>query len=529
MNAQNVMSMLNDPKNWKKTHKKGYKVWICRPAIGTKCTNVLEGANYVTDQNKQFIISGTVGETWVIDIEKLAKTYTFDTGAPITPDALKSKMNKAGEIDWVKLATKQTGMATNYAFHLPLSVKNFPVQTSLGDTLLANRDGIKHGKGDFLVCADAGGFPNLNDVLVVNGEVFPSTYDLHAFPNMFDAVKSVGDPVRPTKSFIKGSVGNASSASSGNKAKEIASKVAKACIAEGIKIYGGLCHESELIKSYDQFKGSDAYSFDLNGDPDADRSMACIIAGDCGAKLYIVLNGSDYGVHNITSVSDAVRIIRESLTEEECSAGSDKASYEFNAYKLRTALEKVKDKIDISDIQVTIDNDGESYFYRIDVSSKAPDGRFVILNSYAGDGGKEFQVVLMDSSCNEVGRGTKEAYNVTSEDVKQAILDIRSYFASGSKETEVYKTFKRLVSETRSWGDVVKYETDDYICCVQYTRGGNDYSDERIALKYLADIDKIEVEYSDRYNTDYSGKVKSESDLIRAEDGFSSRYVSSIF
>jgi hypothetical protein len=113
--------------------------------------------------------------------------------------------------------------------------------------------------------------------------------------------------------------------------------------------------------------------------------------------------------------------------------------------------------------------------------------------------------------------------------VKQAILDIRSYFASGSKETEVYKTFKRLVSETRSWGDVVKYETDDYICCVQYTRGGNDYSDERIALKYLADIDKIEVEYSDRYNTDYSGKVKSESDLIRAEDGFSSRYVSSIF
>lgn len=181
----NIMMQLNNPKNWKRTRKKGYEVYVCRPNIGKEVTNKLEGAKYKTDQNKQFVISGTVGETWVIDAGKLAKTYTFIDGSPITPEALKSKMTKSGLIDWMHLKTMPAANAqTNWAFHLPLSTKNFPVQTSRGDTLYANRPGVGHGVGDFLVCSDAGGQPNLNDVWVVNGEVFPTTYDMRAFPGL---------------------------------------------------------------------------------------------------------------------------------------------------------------------------------------------------------------------------------------------------------------------------------------------------------------------------------------------------------
>ena len=74
--------------------------------------------------------------------------------------------------------------AQNWAFHLPLGIRNFPVQTSWGDTLYANRDGIGHGVGDFIVCSDANGMPNLSDMWVVNGEVFPTTYDMRAFPGL---------------------------------------------------------------------------------------------------------------------------------------------------------------------------------------------------------------------------------------------------------------------------------------------------------------------------------------------------------
>ena len=168
---------------FKQTRKKKYNVYMCMPPKGTQVTNRLEGSHYQTDENKPFVLSGTVGETWVIDANKLAKTYTFADGSTITSESLKSKL-KNGLIDWVKLTTKQVGMDINFAAHLPLSIKNYPVPTSWGDILYANRDGVSHGNGDFLVCASINGQPNYNDMWVVNGEIFPSTYDMRAFPGL---------------------------------------------------------------------------------------------------------------------------------------------------------------------------------------------------------------------------------------------------------------------------------------------------------------------------------------------------------
>jgi hypothetical protein len=74
----------------------------------------------------------------------------------------------------------------NFAVFVPKQYV-FQIPTSWGDTLTVNAPGVPHGKGDFIVCADAGGYPNMNDRWVVNGEIFPSTYDMRAFPGLSTA------------------------------------------------------------------------------------------------------------------------------------------------------------------------------------------------------------------------------------------------------------------------------------------------------------------------------------------------------
>lgn len=201
VNKNNIMSEINNINNWRKTRKKSYEVYMSMPKAGTKVHNKLENASYITDDNKRFVISGTVGEKWVVDFAKLWSTYRNMEGGYLQPSYLRSKI-KYGVIDWMKIKTAQgDNAAVNWAFHLPLSIKNFPVKTSWGDTLYANRPGIDHGMGDFLVCADDNGRPNLNDVWIVNGEVFAYTYDMRAFPNMMGKINSVETPL--PKSIVR--------------------------------------------------------------------------------------------------------------------------------------------------------------------------------------------------------------------------------------------------------------------------------------------------------------------------------------
>lgn len=175
-----------DPSIYKRTSKKRYSVYVCMPRPGQKVVNRLEMAKYVTDENKKFVISGTVGETWVIDVAKLAKTYQYPDGTPITPESLNKKVKKQGEvsmIDWFQLVTQPGGGGINWATFVPKEF-SFPIKTSWGDTLMVNDPRTEHGLGDFLVCDDAGGRPNLADRWVVNGKVFPTTYDMRPFPGL---------------------------------------------------------------------------------------------------------------------------------------------------------------------------------------------------------------------------------------------------------------------------------------------------------------------------------------------------------
>lgn len=189
--AEQLKLDIKDPKNWKRTCAKQYEVYICMPIPGTETKNALENCKYTTDQKRPFIISGTLGETWTIDANKFVSKYGVRKAGGLAPVDIE-KYNQAylnGQtVDWRKFEAR-SGQGRAWAFFLDMdkygnAVKNFPVKTSWGDTLTANRTGIPHGHGDFLLCEDVNGQPDFNNMWVVNGKVFVRTYNLQQFKNL---------------------------------------------------------------------------------------------------------------------------------------------------------------------------------------------------------------------------------------------------------------------------------------------------------------------------------------------------------
>lgn len=197
---------IEDAKNYKKCAKKSYEVYACIPEKDTLIINKLEqaslynklgkkdhftakdvhkrnllekyaneirsGAMYLAD-GKTVCLCGTIGELWLTKIEKVVNTYTFAEGQPVAPELLVK--------GWRKLKTKTTfGGATNFACFVPTSQKG-QIKTSWA-VLTYNDQLVKHGKGDFIVCASLpNGQPNLADKWVVNGEIFATTYNNTGF------------------------------------------------------------------------------------------------------------------------------------------------------------------------------------------------------------------------------------------------------------------------------------------------------------------------------------------------------------
>lgn len=176
---------VQNPANWRKTSKKYYDLWVCIPSIGTKVVNFLEGSEYRTSNRKPFILSGTAGECQTIDETRLYETYRLFGGAKLNKTEILSRM-KNGILDWTHIETIPNNKV-NWAFYLDPNkygedaIINLPVQTSQGELLLANRPDVEHGAGDFIVSADRNNKPYLNDIWVVNGIIFPRTYDMRRF------------------------------------------------------------------------------------------------------------------------------------------------------------------------------------------------------------------------------------------------------------------------------------------------------------------------------------------------------------
>lgn len=134
--------------------------------------NHLELVSYhVEPDGESVILTGTVGEEWVTPVSKVLNTYTKEDGSALSADDFTDNLGKK-----VTLKTKGEE-GTNFALRVP-SDTVVRVETAWGDVLYANASDAPHGDGDYLVCNNVDGSADLSDVWVVNGEIFPKTYDM---------------------------------------------------------------------------------------------------------------------------------------------------------------------------------------------------------------------------------------------------------------------------------------------------------------------------------------------------------------
>lgn len=146
--------------------KKSYAMKAEVVAVGTEIYNFLEDCHYTTNESKCVKLIGTIGEEWPVTLEKLAKTYTLADGTHITQENI-----PAGVFDIVTIVDDSA--ETIFAEQ---TIEQTKVSTSWGEVLTANREGVPHGDGDFIVFANKDGKPNPDDSWVVNGMVFNNTY-----------------------------------------------------------------------------------------------------------------------------------------------------------------------------------------------------------------------------------------------------------------------------------------------------------------------------------------------------------------
>ncbi|SBV92702.1 exported hypothetical protein [uncultured Eubacteriales bacterium] len=144
----------------------------------TQVHNFLEDVDYtVADDGQSVVLKGVVGEEWVTKLSKVLTTYTKEDGSALTAEDFTEHKDT-----YISLKTKASP-DTNFALYIPAGVA-VEVETAWGDVLYANRSGVPHGAGDYLVCANKDGKPDLSDVWVVNGAVFGSNYDTSRGPQM---------------------------------------------------------------------------------------------------------------------------------------------------------------------------------------------------------------------------------------------------------------------------------------------------------------------------------------------------------
>lgn len=205
----NLLTYINDIQNWFTTSERAYPVYVCRPSIGYKVSNKINGETYYTSKQRQFVISRCSGEKWIVSGKELADGFTLKDSAEVQETVLKSLLRADGTFDWQKMLQKKKNEHL-WAIQIPLEIQNAQFiqqdQNSLGHI---NKKGITHGQGDFLIADDKLGCPDLLQLRLVNGEVFNIMYDIQKFrgvlvkPKRISKPTSIGEVKESTDDTIK--------------------------------------------------------------------------------------------------------------------------------------------------------------------------------------------------------------------------------------------------------------------------------------------------------------------------------------
>ena len=156
---------------WFLTGKKKYTVQAMMVSKEMTFHNDLEVVDLVAaDDGETVVLKGTRDEIWTSPLLQVISRYTKPDGSRLCREDF---ANKDVYFDIVTIPTKDA----YYAMHVPNDI-TVTVETAQGNVLHSNLPNAPHGEGDFLVCTIAeDGEPDLSDVWIVNGLIFPDCYD----------------------------------------------------------------------------------------------------------------------------------------------------------------------------------------------------------------------------------------------------------------------------------------------------------------------------------------------------------------
>lgn len=156
---------------WFLTGKKKYTVQAMMVSKEMTFHNDLEVVDLVAaDDGETVVLKGTRDEIWTSPLPQVISRYTKPDGSELRKEDF---ANKDVYFDIVTIPTKDA----YYAMHIPNDI-TVVVETAQGNVLHSNLPNAPHGEGDFLVCTiREDGEPDLSDVWILNGLIFPDCYD----------------------------------------------------------------------------------------------------------------------------------------------------------------------------------------------------------------------------------------------------------------------------------------------------------------------------------------------------------------
>jgi hypothetical protein len=189
---------------YRATEVRQHSVYIAMPTYGTILTNYLTGENFEICDMTPVAVSGVAVEMWATSLKSVLADYTLPGGGSLY-DYLRSTFgNKKLLFDWLKVKAASS-TKKYFALFIP-ETEQFRFTSADGKYHEVNHPRCCHGGGDFIVCSDIGGKPNLADRWVVNGNVFRAMFTTRGKLAIFSAGKQVPVTPKPQKSFFDGSI-----------------------------------------------------------------------------------------------------------------------------------------------------------------------------------------------------------------------------------------------------------------------------------------------------------------------------------
>lgn len=182
---EGILRYVNNIRNWFITSEKQQIVYMCRPQQGTKVYNKNDNTYEQTTKIKQFIVSDQTGIQRVVTGKEVATKYKFMSGEEVTQKKLTSILQEDGTIGWQQMVINSDLIGRKlWAIHIPSEIINQPIiMAGQPDRIqYINRSGVQHGNGDFLVTTDIEGFPDFDNLRVINGEDFQKIYKMPGQP-----------------------------------------------------------------------------------------------------------------------------------------------------------------------------------------------------------------------------------------------------------------------------------------------------------------------------------------------------------